>query len=334
MVGDKAKPETGGLPMGCYQHLSIEERESILVMTTQGKTIREIGRILGRSASTISRELQRNTRIKHPYSAVFAQRVYHLRRKRCKRKRILEKDEVKNCIVGLLEKYWSPEQISNRLKKEKNPIQIGTSTIYRALSSGLIEKAMQKKLRRKGQRHSDRLPCGHLPIQNTIHDRPVEANTRQRLGDWECDTVRGAHHSGCVATLVDRKSRYTVCAKLPNRTAKAFNMSVIQRMNQEPELTVLTLTCDQGKEFAKFKELENSLQCTVYFADPGRPDQRGTNENTNGLLRQFLPKRTRFTSITQGDVDAFAQLLNLRPRKCLNWLSPFEVFFHSLLHFT
>lgn len=320
--------------MGCYQHLTIDERERILVMIAQGKSLREIGRIIGRNASTISRELRRNIRERHPYSAVFAQQAYQHRRKRCKRKRILENNEAKACVVGLLEKYWSPEQISNRLLKEKNSIQIGTSTIYRALSSGLLEKAMRQKLRRKGQRHNDRLPCGHLPIQNTIHDRPNAANNRRRLGDWECDTVRGAQHSGCVATLVDRKSRYTVCAKLPNRTAQAYTTAVIQRMNQEPELVVHTLTCDHGKEFSRFSELEQALHCTVYFADPGQPGQRGTNENTNGLLRQFLPKRTLFTTVTQEDVDTFAQLLNFRPRKCLNWRSPFEVFFKKALHFT
>lgn len=320
--------------MGCYQHLSIDEREKILVLTTQGKSLREIGRITGRNVSTISRELRRNTRGKHSYSAFFAQRVYQLRRKRCKRKRVLEDGKTKACVVRLLENYWSPEQINKRLKKENNPIQIGTSTLYRALATGLLEKTLRQKLRRKGQQHSKRLPCGHLPVQNTIHDRPDVANERKRLGDWECDTVRGAHNSGCVATLVDRKSRYTVCAMLPNRTAEAYTQAVTQRMSREPALIIHTLTCDHGKEFAQFSKMEQVLQCTVYFADPGCPGQRGTNENTNGLLRQFLPKRTRFTAVTQNDVDAFAQLLNLRPRKCLNWLSPFEVFFRKVLHFT
>lgn len=321
--------------MGCYQHLSIKERERILVAHKKGEGLAEIALQLGRSVSTISRELKRNTISGQEYSAVDAQQMYHSRRKFSVRRCKLEAKEIRQKVTELLEQYWSPEQISKRLRRENNAVQVCMVTIYRGLAKGLLDKPLVKNLRRKGKKSKNYQGCGHLPVTHSIHQRPKAANNRSRRGDWECDTVRGAMNSGCVATLVDRKSRYILCAKLPNRTAVAFNTAVIPLMRENiPCQYIRTLTCDHGKEFSQYGQLEKEMGCTVYFADPGCPGQRGTNENTNGLLRQFLPKRKKFTSITQDDVDAYAALLNHRPRKCLGWKTPFEVFFRTSLHLT
>ena len=320
--------------MGRYNHLTIFERESILLEYNQGKPIREIARILNRNPATISRELKRNTCKRKHYSAVLAQSQYRQRRKNCVRPCVLDQPSIYDKVVELLNRYWSPEQINSRLKLENSHIQIGSATIYRGLASGKLAAPLRQKLRHKGQRHKDFLGCGHLPVSHSIHERPEEANNRSRIGDWECDTVRGAKDSGCVATLVDRMSRYTLLAKLPNRTATEYTQAAIEVFKRIPSTCVLTLTCDHGKEFAKHKKLAKELDCTVYFADPGCPGQRGTNENTNGLIRQFMPKRTSFRAISQNDVDAFADLLNFRPRKCLNWNTPQEIFFHQVLHLT
>jgi IS30 family transposase len=303
-------------------------------MLNEGKSSSEIARELGRNRSSIYREIMRNCKKKTPYSAAAAQTNYANRRKRSRRTCRLSDPTVLSLVTAKLNEYWSPEQIDNRLKKEGHPIQIGMATIYRGFSSGLLSAPLRKKLRRKGRKPKSFRGCGHLPVTHTIHERPDAADKRERLGDWEGDTIRGAKWSGCVATLVDRKSRYSIFAKLPDRTAAVFTAAVAEAFKNVPPEKLHTITCDHGKEFAEHQKLADILRCTVYFADPGNPGQRGTNENTNGLLRQFLPKRTSFASVSQSDVDAFAEILNRRPRKCLGWMSPHEVFFDVLLHLT
>ena len=174
--------------------------------------------------------------------------------------------------------------------------------------------------------------CGHHNIDHSIHERPKSADTR--IGDWESDTVRGANWSGCIATHVERKSRYVPLSKLPDRTHKAFTEAAIAAFKNIPANRRRSFTVDHGKEFAGHRVLSSALNCKVYFCDPMAPWQRGTNENTNGLLRQYLPKRTSFAAITQADVDSIALLLNLRPRKSLGWKTPEEVFFNKVLHLT
>lgn len=316
-----------------YHHLTTEERENLLVLTAQGKGVREIARSLNRSASTISREIKRNS-TKKGYSALAAEKQYQKRRKKSKRKKRMEEEQTKTKVEKLLNTYWSPEQICERLKKEHAKVQIGTSTIYRALASGELAPEFRRKLRRTFYKHRKKKGSGHLNIDYTIHDRPKSVESRIQFGHWESDTVRGFKSSGCVATHVERKSRFTVALKIPNRTTKPFIDSAIGFFSQLPKSRCRSFTVDHGKEFADHRRLSQALGCKVYFADPAAPYQRGTNENTNGLLRQFLPKGSDFSSLTQDILDSFVSLLNCRPRKCLGWKSPYEVYFHKVLHLT
>lgn len=323
--------------MSRYRHFTIDERESLLGYLKQGKKNCEIAKLLNRSPSTISRELHRNARSRSNYSAIKAQKAYEHRRKHSVRKCKLAEQTFAEKVSELLANAWSPEQISNRLRYEHNAIQISTSTIYRGLKRGLLDGELRKKLRIKGKRrHGGRKKskCGHLDIEYTIHDRPKSAESRRTIGHWESDTVRGAKWTGCIATHVERASRYAVLCKIPNRTADAFTQATVEAFLRIPKRKRRSFCVDHGKEFANHREILQNLNCKVYFADPHAPWQRGTNENFNGLLRQFFPKRTSFAEVTQDDVDAVAKLLNRRPRRCLGWKTPEEVFLHKALHLT
>lgn len=323
--------------MDHYHHLTIEQRENLLVCVNQGKKYAEIAAEIHCSESTVSREIRRNSASRQEYSAIKAQRAYEKRRKNSVRKPVLADPKAVQTVSNLLEMAWSPEQISNRLKYEHNQLKISTSTIYRALDEGLLDEKLCKKLRIKGRlRHGGRKKskCGHLDIEYSIHDRPKSADKRKTIGHWESDTVRGSKWTGCIATHVERKSRYAVLCKIPNRTAEVFTQATIQAFQNIPKGKCKSFCADHGKEFSDYRIIQTELNCKVYFADPHAPWQRGTNENFNGLLRQFFPKRTSFAEVTQKDVEAVMELLNRRPRKSLGWKTPEEVFFHKVLHLT
>lgn len=324
--------------MNCYCHFTIQERERLLFLIAGGKKNSEISKELNRSPSTISREIRRNVGEKRSeYSVIAAQHRYRAKRKNSVRKYILADKDAANTVSLLLAKSWSPEQISNRLKYENNKLSISHKTIYRAIEKGLLDPCLRKKLRYKGRIHNGghkKSKCGHLNIDLTIHDRPESVEKRKTLGHWESDTVRGAKWSGCIATHVERRSRYSVLCKIPNRTAAEFTTATVEAFMRIPKNKRKSFTVDHGKEFSNHRELSEKINCKVYFADPHAPYQRGSNENFNGLLRQFFPKRTSFKDVTQEDVDAVAELLNQRPRKCLGWKTPEEVFFNKLLHLT
>ena len=323
--------------MDHYHHLTIEQRENLLVCVNQGKNNAEIAAEIHCSESTVSREIRRNSAGRQEYSAIKAQRAYEKRRKNSVRKPILADPKAVQTVSNLLEMAWSPEQISNRLKYEHNQLKISTSTIYRALDKGLLDEKLRKMLCIKGRvRHGGRKKskCGHLDIEYSIHDRPKSADKRKTIGHWESDTVRGSKWTGCIATHVERKSQYSVLCKIPNRTAEVFTQATIQAFQNIPKGKCKSFCVDHGKEFSDYRKIQIELNCKVYFADPHAPWQRGTNENFNGLLRQFFPKRTSFAEVTQKDVEAVMELLNRRPRKSLRWKTPEEVFFHKVLHLT
>ena len=332
--------------MSRYNHLSIYERSILQHYVNSKVSIRKIAEKLGRSPSTISRELKRNSiantnsidiTIEKKYEAEEADKAYRLRISHAPKRHKLDDKRYADKVTELLQKYWSPEQISNRLRKENREISISTSTIYRGLESGLLAAELRIVLRIKGKHRCGghkKSPCGHLNIEYTIHDRPKSVDNRKQTGHWESDTLRGAMWSGCIATHAERKSRMLVMGKTNDRTAKEFTEATIRAFNMIPANKVKSFTCDHGKEFSMHRELSEALGCKVYFADPHAPWQRGTNENLNGLLRQFFPKRTSFADVTQEDLDDIAYLLNSRPRKSLNWKSPIEVFFNKSLHLT
>lgn len=323
--------------MSCYHHYTTEERICLQVMIKTGKKNCEIAKELGRSESSISREIRRNCKIRKDYSAVEADYNYKARRKNSVRTTILSHPNAAEKVSELLALAWSPEQISNRLRAENSDISICTKTIYRGLEVGLLPSNLCKMLRYKGRQHHGgrkKSKCGHLDIEYSIHDRPKNVDERGKIGHWEGDTVRGFKNSGCVGTQIERKSRYAILTKLPDRTAAAYTSAMIDKFEKLPKYKCQSITVDHGKEFAEHRTIFAKLKCKVYFADPHAPWQRGTNENFNGLLRQFLPKHSSFSDLSQLDVDRIATLINRRPRKSLGWLCPEEVFFNKFLHLT
>jgi IS30 family transposase len=317
-----------------YKHLTIDEREVILKMRAQQASMRQIGDRLGRSVGTISRELSRNVSSTHEYKAHLAQRYYEKRREASKEPYRLEDDEfLREYVEEKLKEYWSPEQISGRTRKDLE-IYISPLTIYRWIYRNHAEGGefyrylrQNHRHRRKRRRGKDRR--GQMPDRRMIDKRPKVVDERQRIGDWEGDTVEGRKGSGFIATHVERKTRYTVAIKVADKSAETVTRATIAAMKKLPPEKIKTMTFDNGKEFAGFKELEYELEMRSYFARPYHSWERGTNENTNGLLRQFFPKGMDFSTLVQLDVDRALERLNNRPRKCLNYRTPTEVFWNK-----
>lgn len=332
--------------MDHYHHLSIGERESILYMRGEGKSIRAIAVFLKRSASTISRELKRN-QTKKTYSPTQAERQYQQRRKKCRQSRILEDDETKSLVLKLfLDQQWSPEQISNRLKRENNPVQMSYSTIYRGIYGGILEtkklshgeRGVARKLRHRGKTRRKKGTVetrGKLKISNPIEDRPQAAEERSEFGHWEADTVAGKTGSSCMITLTDRKSRFLLLKKIPKKNAQNVKTGILELLQQLPPDKIRSITPDRGKEFACHADVTKIMNgLPFYFPKPHAPWERGTNENTNGLIREYCPKSIDLETFDDSHFAEFTDKLNHRPRKCLGWKSPYEIFFDVVLHLT
>jgi IS30 family transposase len=247
-----------------------------------------------------------------------------------------------------LELQWSPEQIANRLDHENSAFRISYSTIYRAIYSGLFDTAEQKrstgnrgairKLRHRGKKRRRKGTVenrGKIVISNRIQERPKEAHNRQVIGHWEADIVAGKVSSACLVTITDRCSRYLLAGRVAKRYSTLVAEEMISLLSVLPKKKRKTITPDRGKEFSKHVLVTKALKgLPFYFPDPYAPWQRGTNENTNGLIREYLPKSFDIALCSDHDIVAFVDKLNKRPRKCLGWKTPHEVFFNTLLHLT
>ena len=314
-----------------YGHLNIDEREVILKMQAQQASMRHIAEHLGRDAGTISRELSRNVSSTGEYRPHLAQRYYQRRRADSKEPYRLEDDHrLRRYVTSKLKCYWSPEQISSRAQMY-NEIYVNPVTIYSWIhrdkaDGGELWKYLRQSHRRRRKRYGSQERRGQMPGRRMIDKRPKVVNERKRVGDWESDTLEGRKSAGLLATHVERKGRYTVAVKLDDKSADTVTRATLEAMKKLPPEKVKTMTFDNGREFAGFKELERGLGMRSYFAHPYHSWERGTNENTNGLLRQFFPKGVDFDQISQSDVDRAVKLLNNRPRKCLNYRTPTEVF--------
>jgi IS30 family transposase len=333
--------------MSHYHHISINEREKILVLRAKEKSLHAISKEIGRSVSTISRELKRNATANKEYSAVEAQKKYQKRRKNCRRHKLLENMDLKNVVTRLfLEQQWSPEQISNRLLYEKNALKISYSSIYRAIYSGMLNSQEQshgnrgviKKLRHRGKtrHHKGTVETrGKIVISNRIQERPKEAEERKVIGHWELDTLIGKIGSACLVTIVERCTRYSLAEKIQKKYAFLVAKAIIAMLSGVPKEKLKSLTPDQGKEFSMHSFVTEALNgVQFYFSDPHSPWQRGTNENFNGLLREYLPKCFDIAQVSDVEVANFVKKLNFRPRKCLGWKTPHEAFFNQTLHLT
>lgn len=329
-----------------YNHLSINERESLLILSNSGKNISQIAIILGRNKSTISRELKRNS-INSNYSAVNADRLYHNRRLNSKRHKLLDNCTLKSKILKLfIDFQWSPEEISNRLKLENSNFHVSYNTIYRGIYDGTLEpiplqhgqRGLARKLRHRGKTRHKKGQIetrGKIVISNPIELRPKEADKRQEIGHWESDTVAGKTGSECLVTNVDRKSRYLLAAKASTKSSEPVKEVMIELFKQLPANKLKTITSDRGKEFSRHSDVTNALNgVQFYFPQPHAPWLRGTNENTNGLLREYLPKGVDIRNYSDEQIAQIVFKLNTRPRKCLGWKSPYEVFFNKMLHLT
>lgn len=314
-----------------YVHLNIDEREVILKMLAQNASMQRIADSLGRSKGTISRELCRNTSSGGDYKPHLAQRYYQNRRLESKEPYRIESDRwLRNYVMAGLKRYWSPEQISGKLRKGHS-IDISHVTIYgwvyrEIADGGKLAKYLRQGHLRRRKRRCGRDNRGQIPGRRMIDKRPKIVNERKRIGDWEGDTLEGRKGSSLFATYVERKSRYTEAVKVIRKSAEILNFMTIDTMKKLPSKKVRTITFDNGREFAGFKELEQELGMRSYFAQPYHSWERGTSENTNGLLRQFFPKGMDFDDVSQSELDKVTELLNNRPRKCLNYRTPNEVF--------
>ena len=285
---------------------------------------------MDRSPSTISREVKRNwSKKKNRYNPYRATTLYIIRRKNCVRKPTIKKDtELYWMIKEYLELYWSPELIANYCKK--NGYRISFSTIYAAIKSGLfVDITPKTHLRRRGKKkHAKHGNHATIHPEHTIHDRPSIVNERLRFGDWEGDTVCGAKNKSCLVTQVDRKSKLLTAAISPNHTMAEVRKATKRAFELlEIPMPIYTITLDNGSEFADFKGIEEDLNTTIYFADPHSPWQRGLNENTNDILRFFFPKGTDFSLVSEEELLKVVHLINSRPRKYLDYLSPIDFVF-------
>lgn len=304
-----------------YTHLTREERYQIYALKRAGHKQSEIAKVLERSEATISRELKRNCgrrgyRPKQAHGKAIERRAVNARRI----------DEATwQFAQEMLLQQWSPEQISGH-------VFISPETVYRRVyadkrAGGLLWKNLRcQKQRKKRYGKTDRR--GTIPNRLSIEDRPAIVDERRRIGDWEADTVIGKNHRQAIVSIVERKTGFTLIQKVERKTAHAVSEAMIALL--KPYLRqVHTITSDNGREFAGHEEIAAKLKADFYFAHPYASWERGTNENTNGLIRQYFPKNRDFTTITQQEIDTAMERLNNRPRKRLGFLTPSQVFFKS-----
>jgi transposase, IS30 family len=313
------------------RQLTIQERDRIAELLGQGALQNEIAADLGRAPSTISRELARN-RTALAYYAGQAQQLAQRRRSERPLVRKLDDPKINDFVRSGLAQQWSPEQIAGRMKREApddRRRRVSAPTIYAWIKHSPNRPHWEACLRRRGKRPPRRKNTATTGDAARIAERPEIIEQRARLGDFEGDTVLGPPGTGGVATLVDRQSRYAIIVKVQSKQADHVHQKLKECLQGVAAERRHSITFDNGSEFARCGRLEGQLGTKLYFADPGCPYQRGTNENTNGLLRQYFPKGTDFRDITHAEVRRAEILLNNRPRACLGFRTPSEVFFEK-----
>jgi IS30 family transposase len=332
-----------------YKHLSIEEREHLQRGIWQGKSLRQIAQEFKRDPSTLSRELERNPSFKKKLH--YAPRLAHDRalkkRKSRGREKRLKNDDIRQYVISHLKLRWSPEQIAGRIKRDRPGYSISHEAIYQYIyhqihraGYGYLKPGcedLRQYLRRRKKRRTHK---GHRRCQRvfkipglSIDLRPKVVDDRIRLGDWESDTVASKDNKVGINTLVERKTGLVFITKLKDKTSQATLSAIESRIRDLPESLKQTLTFDNGSENQKWPELEQRAGLKCFFAHPYHSWERGTNENTNGLIRDYFPKKTDFTVIPNEQVQEVEYLLNTRPRKRLDYLNPLEVFSREINRF-
>jgi len=311
-----------------YTQLTQEERYQIYILKKAGYSQTEIAGLVERDKSTISRELRRNRGLK----GYRPQQAHNLaRRRRDEKAQPRIEDPVWQQVEALIREAWSPEQIAGRIAMEQG-VSISHEWIYQYIyadkrSSGDLYRYLRcQKARRKRYGHYDRRGC--IPNRVSIDERPAMVDSKRRFGDWEGDTVIGKGHRGALVTLVERKSLYTVIRSVLHKTAEAVRHAIGEGLAPFIDRTH-TITYDNGREFADHEGMARDLAARIYFAHPYASWERGLNENTNGLIRQYFPKARDLTTVTQREIEKVMDKLNHRPRKSLGYRTPYEVFFKT-----
>jgi IS30 family transposase len=336
--------ETGGIrpAQRCRSRLALTlaEREEISRSAAAGQSIRSVARRLGRAPSTISREIMRNGG-QECYRASLAEQAAWDRGRRPKTCRLAENRALAHSVAGKLRLLWSPEQIAGWLKRtypDDESYQVSHETIYRSLfiqARGALKKELLQHLRRtramRRSRHYTQKTSDHGRIIDavSISEHPATVKDRAVPGHWEGDLLCGSGNSQ-IATLVERHTRYVMLVKVVSKDSETLTNALIKNARKLPQELYKSLTWDRGTEMADHKRFTLATDIKVYFCDPYNPWQRGTNENTNGLLRQYFPKGTDISAYSQAHLNAVARRLNTRPRKTLNYETPAERFNQSV----
>lgn len=324
-----------------YRQLTPGERYVIAHLKMHKVSLREIGRRLKRHHSTISRELRRNgppARATWPYWYDAAQARCDKRKAKARHHRRLHSPGLYHYVEQHLHARYSPEIISHRIMlhyPDDARMRVSTEQIYRwvyrdGVAGGQLYRCLclGHKRRRKQRRYASLR--GLIVGRVSIHERPAIVDTRKRFGDWEGDTLYGGKTRQCLLTQLERKSRYLLANKIADRQAKTVAQAKIAQLTSLPQSWRHTLTVDNGKEFADFRQVEKATGMRVYFADPYAAWQRGANENANGLIRRFYPKGTDFSKVSDDELAHVVHWINNRPRKCLGYRTPHEVVLQAL----
>jgi transposase, IS30 family len=313
-----------------YRQITLEERYRISALRREGHCPAAIARRLGRQRSTISRELARN---RSPWDGSYrpskAQEQANGRRSRSRRNRRFDARHWK-LVETLLREDWSPEQVAGSLQRSGD-LSISHETIYRYVwadraQGGDVYRHLRCATKQRRKRYGRYDSRGRLAGKRHVSERPASALRRQAVGHWEIDTVMGTSNDHCIVTLVERATGYLLIGKLAARTMQEAARSTIQLVRKHRE-KFRTITADNGTEFHSYKNVEKATGVKFYFATPHHSWERGTNENTNGLIRQYLPKRTSMAGVTQRDCNGIARKLNNRPRKRYHYQTPEERFY-------
>ena len=315
-----------------YKQLTLEKRYQISALIKAGLNQKNIALEVGVDPSTISRELRRNRDSVRGYHPELAQ-IHSTKVQMQKKKRFSLTKTIEKYIRAKLKLDWSPEQIAGRMKLDIG-ISVVHETIYRYIyankaNGGRLYKSLRHKNKKYHHRSNEYKSRGTLIDRVMIDKRPEIVNKKSRIGDLEIDTVIGKNHVGALVTVVDRKSKFTLIKNIPSKEAKVVTQALIE-MIQPIKAITHTITSDNGKEFAYHKEVATALDAQFYFANPYHSWERGLNEHTNGLIRQYLPKKSTFTDVSKEQIIMIQNRLNHRPRKVLGYKTPYEVFFSEM----
>lgn len=315
-----------------HTHLTPDERESIAHLRKLGCSCAEIGRQLKRHPTTIARELRRNTRSSGKYFACTATHLAAKRRRQARHSWKLNCPVLKQYVLEKLQLKWSPEQIAGQLQHNDQHLELAISheTIYRWIKQnksqgGKVYLSLRQGRKKRRKRYGTGVRRPSIPDRKSIAARPACVQYRQQSGHWESDTVEGRKGTGFLVTHVERTTGYAVAVWMPDKKSQTLNERSFEAFGGVKRSKIKTLTTDNGTEFSGFKTLEKRLNCRVYFADPHSPWQRGQNENTNGLFRQYFPKGMDFSKLSREQVQAAVDEINRRPRKKYQYQSPHDL---------